>query len=276
MPVLRLPITIIGAASLLCAALLMAGGGPAASATIPVVAPAVPRSAGRVLWAGDAETGDLSQFQDGPWNDVGGTAPRIVTSPVRSGRYAVQLGISGATTADDGICCGSRNELLPAFRDLEEGDDLYFGFSTYLAPGFPLDAEWQVITQFKQNFDGSPPLSLNVEEGQYKIEGGYGHPAGPRQFIEPVGAVTVGTWVDWVLHVKFSADPRVGFVEVWQNGAEVLPRFAPPGGTLYPGKGDRAGSYVKTGPYRDPAVTTPETMYLDNWRIGTSRDAVEP
>ena len=36
-----------------------------------------------------------------------------------------------------------------------------------------------MITQFKQNFDGSPPLSLNVEDGQYRIEGGYGHPDGP-------------------------------------------------------------------------------------------------
>jgi hypothetical protein len=91
MPVLRLPITIIGAASLLCAVLLTSHGGLAASATVPVGAPAVPSSAARVLWVGDAETGDLSQFQDGPWNDVGGTAPRIVTSPVRSGKHLLRL-----------------------------------------------------------------------------------------------------------------------------------------------------------------------------------------
>ena len=54
----------------------------------------------------------------------------------------------------------------------------------------------------------------------------------------------------------------------------MLPRFAPASGTLYPGTGSRAGSYLKTGPYRDPSVTTPETMYLDSWRIGTSMAAV--
>ena len=193
---------------------------------------------------------------------------------MRDGRYAIQLGITGATTAADGICCGSRDELLPRFPDLKEGDDLYFGFSTYLAPGFVTNADWHVITQFKQNFDGSPPLSLNVEQGQYKIEGGYGYPGGSRQFTKPVGVAGTGIWTDWVLHVKFSSNPAVGFVEAWQDGTQVLSRFAPAGGTLYPGTGDRAGSYVKTGPYRDPQVTIPETMYIDDWRIGTSREAV--
>jgi hypothetical protein len=54
----------------------------------------------------------------------------------------------------------------------------------------------------------------------------------------------------------------------------VVPRFAPAGGTLYPASGDQAGSYVKTGPYRDPAITAPATMFLDSWRIGSTMAAV--
>jgi Polysaccharide lyase len=236
--------------------------------------PVTDRTAAGLLWVGDAETGDLSQFLDGPWNDVGGIPPTLVTAPVRDGRYAIALTLTGATDPDAGICCGSRNELVPRFRDVQEGDDLYFGFSTYLAPGFPTSGGWQVITQFKQNFDGSPPLSLNVEERQYELEGGYGHPDGPDEFSRPIGPAITGVWVDWVLHVRFSADPQVGFVEVWQNGVAVLGRFAPHSGTLYPGTGDRAGSYVKTGPYREPTVQVPGTMFLDDWRIGTSYVAV--
>ena len=232
------------------------------------------RAAAGLLWVGDAETGDLGQFQDGLRNDVGGIPPAVVTAPVREGRYSIALTLTGATRADEGICCGSRNELVPRFRDVEEGDDLFFGFSTQLAPGFPTDLGWQVITQFKQNFDGSPPLSLNVEDRQYEIEGGYGHPDGPNEFNQPIGPAVTGVWVDWVLHVRFSADPGIGYVEVWQNGELVLPRFAPGSGTLYPGSGDRAGSYVKTGPYRDPTIPVPATMYLDDWRIGTSYAAV--
>jgi len=36
--------------------------------------------------------------------------------PVRDGRSAIELGLIRATTSQDGICCGSRNELLPRFR----------------------------------------------------------------------------------------------------------------------------------------------------------------
>jgi Polysaccharide lyase len=227
-----------------------------------------------LLWVGDGEAGGLSQFQDAPWNNVGGTAPRLVEDPVRDGRFAVGLGLAGATSAGDGICCGSRNELLPRFRDLVPGDDLYFGFSTYLASGFPTSGGWQVITQFKHNFDGSPPLSLNVEDGQFSIQGGYGHPSGPRHFVRSVGPAVTGQWSDWVLHVKFSPDPAVGFVEVWRDGELVLERFAPESGTMYPNPHGEVGSILKVGPYRESSIATPETIYFDNWRIGTSRKAV--
>ena len=248
---------------------------PVASSAEPGAAsPSPAPSTPGLLWSGDAETGDLSQYQAEPTNSVGGTPPVVETTVVRDGRYAIALGLTGATTTSDGICCGSRNELLPKFRDLQEGDELWFGFSTYLAAGFPTDAGWQLITQFKQNFDGSPPLGLYVEEGRYKVEGGYGHPSGPRPFMIPLGPASSGQWVDWVWHVKFSSDPGVGFVEVWQNGQPVVPRFAPRSGTLYPGTGDRAGSYVKTGPYREQTITAPATLYLDGWKIGTSRAAV--
>lgn len=247
------------------------------SSTVPSVEPAsaAPLPEQGLLWTGDAETGDLSQFAENPANNVGGIPPTVETDVVRDGRYAIVLGLKGATKSTDGICCGTRNELLPKFRDLKEGDDLWFGFSTYLAPGFPTDTGWQLITQFKENFDGSPPLGLYVEEGQYKVEGGYGYPGGSRLFINPLSPASTGQWVDWVWHVKFSSDPRLGFIELWQNGTLVQPRFAPPGGTLYPGTGDQAGGYVKTGPYRDPSVSEPATLYLDSWKIGTSRDVVQ-
>jgi hypothetical protein len=231
---------------------------------------------GQVLWVGDAETGDLSQFQDTPWNNVGGTTPRVVTDPVREGRYAIELGLVGTTTRDDGICCGSRNELVPKFRDLVPGDDLYFGFSTYLAPGFPVDTYWQVITQFKQNFDGSPPLQLTVETGSYKFAGGVGHPDFPQHFMKTLAPAVTGEWVDWVLHVKFSPDPDVGFVEVWKDSELVLPHFAPRTGTMYPAPFGPDASYVKIGYYRDPTIERPGTIYFDAWRIGTSFDSVQP
>ncbi|TWF78972.1 polysaccharide lyase-like protein [Pseudonocardia hierapolitana] len=233
---------------------------------------------GMLLWSGDMETGDVSQFQKTPWNTVGGPPPKVVEQPVRSGRYAVELSLVGATAPDDGICCGSRNEIEPKFRDMVEGEDLWFGFSTYLDANFPTYyADFQTIMQFKQNFDGSPPLEMTVEEGEFRIEGGYGHPDGPRLFLEPVGHADKDRWIDWILHVKFSPDPTVGYVEVWRDGQLVLPRFAPPGGTLYVNPDDgSARSSVKTGYYRYRSIDSVGRIVFDEWRIGTSVDVVRP
>lgn len=269
----RGPVALLGALTVLLAACTGTAGGQAPGGgdnPAPAPAPAIEG----LLWSGDLETGDLSQFEETPQNVVGGERPKLVQAPVRHGRNAVELTIQGTSSSADGICCGSRSEMQPRFRNLVPGDDLWFGFSSYLAPGFPTDAYWQVITQFKQNFDGSPPLELNVEEGQYKLEGGQGHPDGSKVFIEPLAEATTGVWVDWVLHVKFSADPAVGFVEVWKDGQQVLGRYSPKGGTLYPNPDGDDASYVKTGYYRDAEIDRPGTIYFDSWRIGTSRFAV--
>jgi hypothetical protein len=241
-------------------------------------APEAQPSGGMLLWTGDAETGDLSQFMETPWNTVGGPPPAVVEQPVRSGRYGIELSLVGATTSDEGICCGSRNEIEPKFREMVPGDDLWFGFSTYLADGFPTYySEFQTITQFKQNFDGSPPLELSVEEGEFRVEGGYGHPDGPQVFSIPVGQAEPGRWNDWLMHVVFSPDPAVGYVEVWRDGELVLPRFAPATGTMYTNPADgSARSSVKAGYYRDRVIDSVGRIAFDDWRIGTSMDAVRP
>ena len=227
----------------------------------------------RLIWSGDVETGDLSQFKDTPENTAGGgSSPEVVSNPafVPDGRHALQMTISRAAGQGEGICCGSRSEVEPKIDDLRPGDDLYFGFSALLAKGFPTQAGWQVITQWKNDFDGSPPLELSLERGQYFLSGGYGHPDGPHHFSKPLGPAETGHRVDWVFHIKFSPDPEVGFVEVWRSGELVLPRFHPEGGTLYPG----SSSYLKTGYYRHKDISAPGTIYFDNWKVGTSREVV--
>jgi len=232
-----------------------------------------------VIWVGDLETGDLSQFKDTPWNITrGGAAPEVVDDPefVREGSYALKVAIPTRETEDkDGACCDPRSELEPDIGDIDAGDDLWFGFSTKLAADFPADAAWQVVTQWKQRADGSPALSLNVEDGQYIFRGGAGHPEDVDPFGQDLGAAAPGQWADWVVHIAFSPEPTDGFVEIWRNGEQVLERFSPDSGTMYPGEdGDDAESYLKTGYYRNGKISRPGVLYLDGWRVGTTREAV--
>lgn len=244
--------------------------------------PGVPTDGPALVWVGDFETGDLSQFKDTPWNVTrGGEKPRIVDDPqlVRQGRYAVRISIPTKETNDrDGACCDPRSELEPNIGDIHEGDDLWFAFSTMLAPDFPIDADWQVITQWKARSDGSPPVSFKVKKGRILLSGGEGNPDKPRPYAQDLADAAPGTWSDWVVHIKFSTDPSDGYVEVWQNGRQVLQRYAPPGGTMYPAAngGEQPESYLKTGYYRSGEISRPGVLYFDGWRVGATREAVSP
>jgi hypothetical protein len=229
-----------------------------------------------LIWTGDVETGDLSQFKDAPWNTAGGAFSPVVESDlayVRDGRYSLRFTIPAEVDPSNGICCGARSELEPAMGDIRSGDDLWFAFSTLLGEGFPVDSTWQIITQWKQNDAGSPPLELSVGEGNYSLSGGYGHPRTSQPFSQPLGPAVPGEWVDWLVHVEFDTDPASGSVEVWQDGQQVLSDYHPAAGTMYPVAADNT-IYMKTGYYRDLDIRQRGTLFVDSWRIGVSREAV--
>lgn len=223
-----------------------------------------------LLWNGNFETGNFSQYQDNPWDHQPPQEVTIVTSPVRVGGYAFRARING--TSENGQ---QRAELVPEWRNIVEGDDLWVAFAVYLAPGFPTTVAWQSIAQFKNTALGSPPLELDVESGQFYLSGGYDHPDGNRSmpYQQLGGGAVTGQWVDWLLHVKFSSNPTVGTVDIWRDGVQVLTAYKPPGGTLYPSQ----ESYVKMGIYRSPSLSTASipTLYMDEWKIGTTRADVE-
>lgn len=231
--------------------------------------PVPPQRDGRVLWQSDLATGDLTRFKELPPESAGAKQPTVVTTPTRSDAHAVAFTIPGPAPAG----AVARTEVVPKFRDIEVGDDLYFGFSTYLEPGFPTDVHWQSLVQFTQNVDGAPPLGLYVEDGSYRIEGGYGYPGGAQPFNKAIHSIVVGKWVDWVIHVVFSPDPKVGYVEVWADGIQVQDRYTPPWGTLYPSSGPTTG-YVAFGYARRPDIPPPGSVVFDDLRIGTTESAV--
>lgn len=249
---------------------VLAGAAIASCAPAPQPEPAPGPQPGQ-LWVGDVETGDLSQFAETPWNTVYALDPVVVSDGayVREGHYSVGMTIPGAS--DDGT--DTRSELQPDVAPIEPDDDLWFGFSTMLGEGFPVDQSWQVIAQWKNKGTGSPPVSVTVADNQFFLQGGAGHPEEPVIFEESLGRAAPGEWVDWTVHIRFSDDPQLGSIDVWRDGQQVLERFRPPVGTMYPDE-EGASSYFKLGYYRAASIAQSGTVYFDDVLIGERREAV--
>jgi hypothetical protein len=94
-------------------------------------------------------------------------------------------------------------------------------------------------------------------------------------------------WHDFVMHAKWSSDPNVGFLEIWIDGVNVLPKHM--ASNKYPGM----RNYLSVGLYRnghigDPNLLypngthvygtdgTPGVAYVDGFIAGYTHDSVDP
>ncbi|MCH9718333.1 MAG: polysaccharide lyase [Actinomycetia bacterium] len=234
------------------AAALALNGSPGASAPVEPTA----ESNDPILFAADFESGDLEALGDTPWNHRP-TPPTIVTGDARQGRSSAEYYIPAN---------GERSESAPPGLRFREGDVVVFSFATQLR-NMSLDTEdWQVLVQWKDDGDSSPPVALVVENGRYEIGGGWGRSGtDPQSAVEYVdlGPATNYEWVDWVVRIQFASDPRQGSLDVWRDGVSVVTDWHPVTGTLYPG----LESYLKFGYYRDAGIQTPSSVRHDDWVV---------
>jgi hypothetical protein len=220
-----------------------------------------PPTGSSVVWRGDFETGDRSQWSSTQM--VSADRLAIVSSPLREGRYAIKATVR---QGDDPInSSGNRNELVRMTRE-PAGSEYYYKFSTMFAPDFPSVRTWQLFTQWHhEGSGGSPPVEFYVygEEMRLNIGGSPGTLVWTRPLVR-------GAWLDFVFHVKWSADPRVGFVELYLNGQLVMPkRYI---ATQFAGQ----LNYLKVGLYRNDTVTQTGVVYHDGWVMARNLADVMP
>lgn len=224
-------------------------------AALAVVLLTTSSASATVLWRGDFETGDKSQ-----WNGSQAASPdrlQVVTSPVRQGKYALRVEVRNG----DFVSSGNRAELVRTVRE-KEGDDRYYAWSTMWPMDYPSVATWQLFTQWHHDgSSGSPPFEMYVN--------------GETMHLRVMASTTLwtaplsrGKWHDFILHVKWSSSASVGFVELWYDGALVLPRKST--ATMYPGQ----DNYLKMGLYRNSTIMPVGVLFHDGMTMATSLDDV--
>ncbi|MBN9688305.1 heparin lyase I family protein [Corallococcus sp. NCSPR001] len=214
-----------------------------------------------VLWKGDFETGNTSQWTR--QQAVANSRLQVVTDVVRDGRYALKATVK---QGDNPInASGNRNELLYLTHETQ-GKEYYYKWSTLFPSNYPVHDSWQVITQWHQeSCCGSPPLEFFVRGDKINLRVG-----GNTTPVLWQTSIDKGNWHDFVLHVKWSSDKKVGFVELWHNGEHVLPK------TYGANQFGKELNYLKMGLYRDNAIKPEGTIFHDGFTMATTLEDVMP
>lgn len=149
-----------------------------------------------------------------------------------------------------------RAELrAPGVVDVREGDERWYEVQFRFPSSFQNPTSWFVVLQWHAG-GGPPPLALEVSPaGTLDLVNNRGE--APKKTIGPVRK---GSWVKYVLHVKFSTDPAVGFAEVYEDGTLVVAKH--PRRTM-----SSASAYLKTGIYRDVRETSTAVLWQDGFRV---------
>jgi hypothetical protein len=253
---------------------------------------------GRIVWTADAELPPAQEWASVRAQPSGRAAcsdsspayydtarVRRSTAPVAQGGYSYAI-----TLAHGDRCYGERAELgqgnpgRPGFENrlFQPGDDRYIAFQVYLAPNFDINATgWRLIAQLHQQAGlGTPPLSLDVEAGRFVLFRSGNNSDSSDTVPLWSAAAANGRWVKFTLHVRFSADPKQGLVELWGNpagGAVVKLLGATPTSTMKTDQGGRTvPDHARIGIFRNEhARFGTETVYYDGFTVATTREAAE-
>jgi hypothetical protein len=234
---------------------------------------ASPHARSSASWSGAFDSGTFAG-----WDDVIRAAPNrlsVVRSPMRQGGYAAKFSVADSDVAPATPTDDPRAQLNSPFLS-RAGDDQYFGWSTLFPANFPDVPRSGFFVFFQWHgppWHGSPRLGFNVAGGRIFFgrdrQYGYDKPWSTR--------LVRGRWHDFVLHVKWSKDPRVGFVELWFHGHRQ--RFRNGAARLYMAtlKDDQRAVETIATNYRERGmVRGTVTIYQDAVRAGRSFSEVSP
>ncbi len=207
-----------------------------------------------VFFRGDFETGKLDQWR--LRNNVHRIS--VVTSPVREGKYAGRFEIRPGDTGPAGIERVELNYSQPSAATFENAE-VYYAWSVMVDPNQPITRGLHQI-MFWEAFGVSRQmiaLNLSDENVSFRVVG--------RTLW--MGKMPPGRWHDFVMHVKWSPDPAISFVEFWYDGQQVVPKTMIQ--TMFKDATKTYANYCDIGVVRGDNTAT-EVVYFDRVLAATT------
>ncbi len=244
-----------------------------------------------VVFNGNFETGDYSQWDELEWNTSRPEAEQfeIVTSPKREGQYSAKMTVHDGDEFES--TGGERVQLeRPETYNENDGDEYWYSWSTYFPSdwqnltGSP-DDDWLLIAAWHSSNPG--PFEDVCQPLQFEINGqnqiivrmltgnveGYDCYTGPgtAEYFDQVivDSLDLGEWNDFVVHIKWKAD-NTGLLEVWHksgnetNFARVLNRENIP--TLQYIGANIDSPYFILAHYRSEQQSHTSVLYQDGFK----------
>lgn len=237
------------------------------SACLPVQPAPIQQLASDVIWRGDAETGDLSQ-----WQNVNQGAPgriTVVDNPVAQGNYAYKFVLNNGDTI-----FGTERVTLSQQYDTSKyeinGQEKYYGWSVMLPTDYPFPSSWSLVVQWKGIHTGSPPIQLSQKGGDWQLT--YRPTVNSSNIVKWRTPVKKGQYENFVMHVKWSTDASIGFIELWYNGVLVVPLFHT--ANIHTNGTSPVPNYIAMGLYRDASISTNVVLYHDGMVVGRTYESV--
>lgn len=256
-----------------------------------------PSHSAELIWVGDFETGDFSQYREKLYGGSAYATKKLVTSPVRAGKFATELTILDAER--DG---NPRAELISALPGNGgsihfkwDGPEYWIGFSF-------LFKEWEssAYTFFQLHAPNEPKgTSCDFAGNTFSVwgsgadsnggvsdkivvrvieDGGISRGKGAASNNKAVHSYPfpIGEWQDYVVNFKLSTRGK-GFYKIWKDGKAIYSKtgltnvnYRDSCGNLIP-EGERRHNGTHIGIYA-PKTKGYRRIFYDEVRVAVGSD----
>jgi len=216
-----------------------------------------------ILWKGDFETNDLSQWGP-PLNLKTGqrTNITVVGTPVFQGQHAAQLVVHPDDLWPNGH---NRVELHHDGLRTGEGETTFFSWYFRLPVDVTLHEDIGYWETNGPNYQQTMAFYVEPKNGGTQISFRTNQPISKTHWTAPL---TVAAWHQIAMEIFWSQDATSGKVGVWLDGKLVVDHV------VAQTKPNASTVFTQVGFHRDSTNPSVDTIFIDDAREGTTLDDV--